>query len=143
MNYYKGSKELLLALKNNMYRLSNRQRMQVLLSLISEVPDSLSVIGQMGLIDPDRVRELVSKGATGYAICQALLNKIEVKSPNSDELSLKIYGYVKPITGADLNNFIDIAYGRIQQQEIEGYEPKEHYQEQELTLDEITQGIEL
>lgn len=139
---YKGSKELCLALKNNIYRLNNHQRMQILLSIISEVPDSLSLIGQMGLIDPDRVRELLSKGATGYSICQAMLNMIEVKTPNSDELSLKVYGHVKPITPAELNEFIDLAVETIHQQELEGYDLNEHHQEDELTLDEIqTMGL--
>lgn len=58
---YKGSKELCLALKKNIYKLNNHQRMQILLSVISEIPDSLSLIGQMGLIDPDRVRVLLAK----------------------------------------------------------------------------------
>lgn len=140
---YKGSKELCLALRNNMYKLNNKQRMQILLSIISEVPDSLSLIGQMQLIDPDRVRDLVAKGATGYTICEALLNMIEVKTPNSDELSLKVYGYVKPITPAELNNFIDLAIGRIQQQELEGYDLEEHHQEYELSLDEIETSMGL
>lgn len=140
---YKGSKELCLALRNNMYKLNNKQRMQILLSVISEVPDSLSLIGQMQLIDPDRVRDLVAKGATGYTICQALLNMIEVKTPNSDELSLKVYGYVKPITPAQLNEFIDRACATIEQQEMEGYKLKEHYQEDELTLDELQTGLEI
>lgn len=140
---YKGSKELCLALRNNMYKLNNKQRMQILLSVISEVPDSLSLIGQMQLIDPDRVRDLVAKGATGYTICQALLNMIEVKTPNSDELSLKVYGYVKPITPAQLNEFIDRACAIIEQQEMEGYKLEEHYQEDELTLDELQTGLEL
>lgn len=140
---YKGSKELCLALRNNMYKLNNKQRMQILLSVISEVPDSLSLIGQMQLIDPDRVRDLVAKGATGYTICQALLNMIEVKTPNSDELSLKVYGYVKPITPAQLNEFIDRACAIIEQQEMEGYKLEEHYQEDELTLDELQVGMEL
>ena len=78
---YKGSKEICLALKKNIYKLNNHQRMQILLSVISEIPDSLSLIGQMGLIDPDRVRVLLAKGATGYTICQALLNMVEVKAP--------------------------------------------------------------
>ena len=140
---YKGSKELCLALRNNMYKLNNKQRMQILLSVISEVPDSLSLIGQMQLIDPDRVRNLVAKGATGYTICQALLNMIEVKTPNSDELSLKVYGYVKPITPAQLNEFIDRACATIEQQEMEGYKLEEHYQEDELTLDELQTGLEI
>lgn len=140
---YKGSKELCLALRNNMYKLNNKQRMQILLSVISEVPDSLSLIGQMQLIDPDRLRDLVAKGATGYTICQALLNMIEVKTPNSDELSLKVYGYVKPITPAQLNEFIDRACATIEQQEMEGYKLEEHYQEDELTLDELQTGLEL
>ena len=140
---YKGSKELCLALRNNMYKLNNKQRMQILLSVISEVPDSLSLIGQMQLIDPDRVRDLVAKGATGYTICQALLNMIEVKPPNSDELSLKVYGYVKPITPAQLNEFIDRACATIEQQEMEGYKLEEHYQEDELTLDELQTGLEI
>lgn len=140
---YKGSKELCLALRNNMYKLNNKQRMQILLSVISEVPDSLSLIGQMQLIDPDRVRDLVAKGATGYTICQALLNMIEVKTPNSDELSLKVYGYVKPITLAQLNEFIDRACATIEQQEMEGYKLEEHYQEDELTLDELQTGLEI
>ena len=140
---YKGSKELCLALRNNMYKLNNKQRMQILLSVISEVPDSLSLIGQMQLIDPDRVRDLVAKGATGYTICQALLNMIEVKTPNSDELSLKVYGYVKPITPAQLNEFIDRACATIEQQEMEGYKLEEHYQEDELTLDELHTGLEI
>ena len=101
---YKGSKELCLALKKNIYKLNNHQRMQILLSVISEIPDSLSLIGQMGLIDPDRVRVLLTKGATGYTICQALLNMVEVKAPDSDELSLKVYGYVKPITPVQLRD---------------------------------------
>lgn len=140
---YKGSKELCLALRNNMYKLNNKQRMQILLSVISEVPDSLSLIGQMQLIDPDRVRDLVAKGATGYTICQALLNMIEVKTPNSGELSLKVYGYVKPITPAQLNEFIDRACATIEQQEMEGYKLEEHYQEDELTLDELQTGLEI
>lgn len=140
---YKGSKELCLALRNNMYKLNNKQRMQILLSVISEVPDSLSLIGQMQLIDPDRVRNLVAKGATGYTICQALLNMIEVKTPNSDELSLKVYGYVKPITPAQLNEFIDRACATIEQQEMEGYKLEEHYQEDELPLDELQTGLEI
>lgn len=140
---YKGSKELCLALRNNMYKLNNKQRMQILLSVISEVPDSLSLIGQMQLIDPDRVRDLVAKGATGYTIYQALLNMIEVKTPNSDELSLKVYGYVKPITPAQLNEFIDRACATIEQQEMEGYKLEEHYQEDELTLDELQTGLEI
>ena len=140
---YKGSKELCLALRNNMYKLNNKQRMQILLSVISEVPDSLSLIGQMQLIDPDRVRDLVAKGATGYTICQALLNMIEVKTPHSDELSLKVYGYVKPITPAQLNEFIDRACATIEQQEMEGYKLEEHYQEDELTLDELQTGLEI
>ena len=140
---YKGSKELCLALRNNMYKLNNKQRMQILLSVISVVPDSLSLIGQMQLIDPDRVRDLVAKGATGYTICQALLNMIEVKTPNSDELSLKVYGYVKPITPAQLNEFIDRACATIEQQEMEGYKLEEHYQEDELTLDELQTGLEI
>lgn len=140
---YKGSKELCLALRNNMYKLNNKQRMQILLSVISEVPDSLSLIGQMQLIDPDRVKDLVAKGATGYTICQALLNMIEVKTPNSDELSLKVYGYVKPITPAQLNEFIDRACATIEQQEMEGYKLEEHYQEDELTLDELQTGLEI
>lgn len=140
---YKGSKELCLALRNNMYKLNNKQRMQILLSVISEVPDSLSLIGQMQLIAPDRVRDLVAKGATGYTICQALLNMIEVKTPNSDELSLKVYGYVKPITPAQLNEFIDRACATIEQQEMEGYKLEEHYQEDELTLDELQTGLEI
>lgn len=140
---YKGSKELCLALRNNMYKLNNKQRMQILLSVISEVPDSLSLIGQMQLIDPDRVRDLVAKGATGYTICQALLNMIEVKTPNSDERSLKVYGYVKPITPAQLNEFIDRACATIEQQEMEGYKLEEHYQEDELTLDELQTGLEI
>lgn len=140
---YKGSKELCLALRNNMYKLNNKQRMQILLSVISEVPDSLSLIGQMQLIDPDKVRDLVAKGATGYTICQALLNMIEVKTPNSDELSLKVYGYVKPITPAQLNEFIDRACATIEQQEMEGYKLEEHYQEDELTLDELQTGLEI
>ena len=140
---YKGSKELCLALRNNMYKLNNKQRMQILLSVISEVPDSLSLIGQMQLIDPDRVRDLVAKGATGYTICQALLNMIEVKTPNSDELSLKVYGYVKPITPAQLNEFIDRACATIEQQEMEGYKLEEHYQEDELTLDELQTWLEI
>lgn len=140
---YKGSKELCLALKNNIYRLNNRQRMQILLSVISEVPDSLSLLGQMNLIDPDRIKVLLSKGATGYTICQALLNMIEVKAPDSDELSLKVYGYVKPITPAELNNFIDLAVETIQQQELEGYDLKEHQQEYELSLSEMETSMEL
>ena len=89
---YKGSKELCLALKKNIYKLNNHQRMQILLSVISEIPDSLSLIGQMGLIDPDRVRVLLTKGATGYTICQALLNMVEVKARGAFVMAVTIEG---------------------------------------------------
>ena len=68
---------------------------------------------------------------------------VEVKAPDSDELSLKVYGYVKPITPAELNNFIDLAVERIQQQELEGYDLEEHHQEYELSLDEIETSMGL
>ena len=89
---YKGSKEICLALKKNIYKLNNHQRMQILLSVISEIPDSLSLIGQMGLIDPDRVRVLLAKGATGYTICQALLNMVEVKARGAFVMAVTIEG---------------------------------------------------
>ena len=35
------------------------------------------------------------------------MDSIEISTPNSDELSLKAFGYIKPITPAELDNYID------------------------------------
>ena len=47
------------------------------------------------------------------------------------------------MTPAELHNFIDLAVGRIQQQELEGYDLEEHHQEYELSLDEIETSMGL
>ena len=98
---YTSAVEFLRDLKNNTYHFNIRQRMKMLLVVIGEHPDSMSLIQNMGIIDPDRIKVLCQKGANGYVLAQALMDSIEISTPNSDELSLKAFGYIKPITPAE------------------------------------------
>ena len=86
---YTSAVEFLRDLKNNTYHFNIRQRMKMLLVVIGEHPDSMSLIQNMGIIDPDRIKVLCQKGANGYVLAQALMDSIEISTPNSDELSLK------------------------------------------------------
>lgn len=54
--------EFLKDLKSNTYHLNDRQRMKMLLVVIGEHPDALSIIKNMGLIDLDMVNLLLSQG---------------------------------------------------------------------------------
>ena len=69
---YTSAVEFLRDLKNNTYHFNIRQRMKMLLVVIGEHPDSMSLIQNMGIIDLDRIKVLCQKGANGYVIAQAL-----------------------------------------------------------------------
>ena len=137
MNYNKQN-ELLHNLRINCYSLSSKQRFQIFLSVISEHPDSLSLLYNLQLLDLDLMNECIRKGITGYDIVQLLLNSIEIKTPNSDELSLSLFGYVKTITPAELNEYIDEVVTILNEQiPYMEYQDKATVIEQEMTMDEI------
>lgn len=135
---YKKQNELLHKLRSNYYSLSSRQNFQIFLSVISEHPDSLSLLYNLKLLDMDLMNECIRKGITGYDIVQLLLNSIEIKTPNSDELSLSLFGYVKTITPAELNEYIDEVVTMLNEQiPYIDYQDKATVIEQEMTMDEI------
>lgn len=135
---YKKQNELLQKLRNNYYDLSSRQKFQFFLFVISEHPDSLSLLYNLQLLDQDLMNECIRKGITGYALAQLLLNSIEIKTPNSDELSLSLFGYIKTITPAELNEYIDEVVTMLNEQiPYMEYQDKATVIEQEMTMDEI------
>lgn len=135
---YKKQNELLHKLRNNYYSLSSRQNFQIFLSVISEHPDSLSLLYNLKLLDMDLMNECIRKGITGYDLAQLLLNSIEIKTPNSDELSLSLFGYIKTITPAELNEYIDEVVTMLNEQiPYMEYQDKATVIEQEMTMDEI------
>lgn len=135
---YKKQIEFLNKLKRNYYSLSLRQRFHIFLSVISEHPDSLSLLYNFHLLDIDLMNECIRKGITGYEITQLLLNCIEIKTLNSDELSLSLFGYIKIITPAELNDYIDEVVTMLSEQiPYNEYQDKATIIEQEMTMDEI------
>lgn len=139
---YTSAVEFLRDLKNNTYHFNIRQRMKMLLVVIGEHPDSMSLIQNMGIIDPDRIKVLCQKGANGYVLAQALMDSIEISTPNSDELSLKTFGYIKPITPAELDNYIDEVIERLEnQKQYLKNETEVERINQEIALDELEQFL--
>lgn len=139
---YTSAVEFLRDLKNNIYHFNIRQRMKMLLVVIGEHPDSMSLIQNMGIIDPDRIKVLCQKDANGYVIAQALMDSIEISTPNSDELSLKAFGYIKPITPAELDNYIDEVIERLEnQKQYLKNETEVERINQEIALDELEQFL--
>lgn len=138
---YTCAVEFLRDLKNNTYHFNIRQRMKMLLVVIGEHPDALSIIKNMGLIDLDLVNQLLAQGANGYTISQAIMNSIEIKTPSSDELSLSCFGYVKAITPSELNVYIDEVIERMEAQSMYSVKSIELEQEQEMALDEIEEFL--
>jgi hypothetical protein len=133
--------EFLKDLKSNTYHLNDRQRMKMLLVVIGEHPDALSIIKNMGLIDLDMVNLLLSQGVNGYTIAQTIMNSIEIKTPSSDELSLSCFGYIKAITPSELNIYIDEVMERIEAQSMYSVKSIELEKEQEMALDEIEEFL--
>lgn len=137
---YKGYRDLLKELKRNPYQISDRLRMIQVISIIGEHPDAISIYQNLSIIDPDKIKALVAKGANGVAIAHVLLNDITLKTTSSNELMLKTYGYNKPINPAGLNETIDDVYMRFegQYQTQRANEFEEHgNQETELALGEL------
>lgn len=137
MNYKKYA-ELLKMISSNYYHLTLKQQTAIYLSVISEHPDSLSLLYNMHLIDKDMINDCIKKGISGYALTQYIIDNIEIKTQNSDELSLSLFGYVRTITPAELSDYIDDAVTAITEQipYIE-YTDKAAVIEQQMTLDEI------
>ena len=139
---YNGSLKLLKEVRKNTYQLNDRQRFQMLMMIIGEHPDSMSLIQNMGIIDLDRIKVLCQKGANGYVIAQALMDSIEISTPNGDELSLKAFGYIKPITPAELDNYIDEVIERLEnQKQYLKNETEVERINQEIALDELEQFL--
>lgn len=139
---YESTARFLRDIRNNIYQMNNQQRLQMMLIAISEHPDSLSLIRNLDIIDPDLLNQLIMNGANGYAVAQSMLNQIEIKTPNSDDLSMAVFGYVKTITPAELDDYIDEVYGRIESQQIYSKDLEEaRYQEQEIALDELEEFL--
>lgn len=137
MNYEKQL-EFLKQIKINYYDMTLKQRTFIFFQIISEHPDSLSILYNMNLIDKDFITVCIQKGLTGYSLSQALINSIEIKTTSSDELSLTLFGYIRTITPAELNDYIDDVVTSITEQiQYLEYQNKGVTIEQELALDEI------
>lgn len=137
MNYEKQL-EFLKQIKINYYDMTLKQRTFIFFQIISEHPDSLSILYNMNLIDKDFITACIQKGLTGYSLSQALIDSIEIKTTSSDELSLTLFGYIRTITPAELNDYIDDVVTSITEQiQYLEYQNKGVTIEQELALDEI------
>lgn len=145
MNNYGKLSSNLKQLRENSSHLSSRQRLMILMALVSNHPDFSSILKSWNLVDSKNLQQMVNRGYSGYQMGMDILNHIQLKTSNSTELSVKYNGYSKPITGADLNEMIDKVATRVQeQQEYTAVVNEEYHQnqddmieEEETTLDEL------
>lgn len=137
---YREMKTKLVNIKKNTSNLTQKERLEEFLKIIWEHPDAISIMGNLGIIDIDSIHMLKSKGVVGTALTNAVLDAIEIKTPNSDALSLHLFGYIKPITPEDLNNYIDEVYDRVNAQ-IKFFDYQQDVQDgiDQMNLDEIEQ----
>lgn len=139
------AEERIRALKKKFNTMSSQKAFTELLEIVQMHPDAMSILGDMKLIDKEHMLALRAKGCTGYALTKAIMNQIEIRTSNSTELSIKMFGYNRMITPSSINNYIDIVATRIQQQkeytELLNKKSSKEYddmlQEEELTLDEL------
>ena len=103
----------LMYLKKNLKHLPEDERTRQLIQIIGYHPDALQIYKDMFLSN-GQVNQLIQKGANGLAVSKDILNKAEIKTPNSAEITYRYYGYCKTITPALLNQVIDDIATRIQ-----------------------------
>lgn len=137
-------------LKLNPNKMNQAARLEELIKTISEHPDGLQIFANLRLIDPEHLTALQKKGATGRAVAESIFNNIQIKTPNSDDLSYRYYGYIRHITADELDQLIDRVATRLQiQAEIQEMSDSQQYEinthelenEDELTLDELNEGL--
>ncbi|MDH6367378.1 MULTISPECIES: hypothetical protein [unclassified Breznakia] len=122
-----------------------RKVLRELIKVIGYHPDALTIYSDLKLIDLDMVKSFREKGVSGRLVADKVLKNLEIKTPNSQELSIKIFGYYKKITPATLDGYIDYVADRVQlqkeiatnQRRLQQKELDDLIQEEESTLGEI------
>ena len=111
------SQGMLRELKKNPHKLTDRQKFSILLSIVAEHPNALDIFKNMQFIDEDMVKELQLNHSSGWGAAKRILDSMEIKTPNSIELSIKYRGYAKPITAIELDQLIDLVETQMQYRE--------------------------
>ena len=140
--------ERIKSLQNNKEDLSMQARLMILIALVSQHPDSPSIMNSWDIVDPDRMKTLMANGCGGYLIGLDILNHIDISTTSSKELSLRYNGYIKPITEHDIDILIDKVATRL---EMQKFYLKQHshmmnqdrVQQEEMALNDLSQQMEL
>lgn len=128
-------------IKNKTKGMTDEQRLKLLIREIGYHPDAIQIFANMNLISKEQVMTANTKGIKGYQMAKDILKKMEIKTSNSNELTYKYYGYVRPITPGMLDQMIDMVATRVQLQkeyaELAHQEIDDLVQEEDLTLGEL------
>ncbi|MDQ0361586.1 hypothetical protein [Breznakia pachnodae] len=144
MNYSEAASQLR-ELKKNRKKMPTKEVLQNLIRIIGTHPDAISIFGDMRWINTNQMQRLRENGVSGWGLAQTVLKQMEIRTTNSMELSIKMFGYNKPITPADLDNYIDIVATRVQQQKeytevankLHNQSIDDNIQEEDMTMDEL------
>lgn len=126
--------------RKNPKKLSEKERVRAIISLLGQQPNAIELYRDM-FLDEQQIHSLYKNGINSMAIVKNIENEASIKTTNSSELTYSYYGYVKTITPATLNQFIDDVATRIQLENEYArtyhIESLQEEKEDELTLNEL------
>lgn len=126
--------------KRNPKKLSEEQRVKAIISLLGQHPNAIELYRDM-FLNNQQIHSLYKNGINNTALVKNIENEATIKTTNSSELTYSYYGYVKTITPATLNQFIDDVATRIQLEneyaKTYHIESLQEEREDELTLNEL------
>lgn len=137
---YDATLDKLYMIKMNPYKMTQKQRLRELITVIGEHPEAVYWCKNL-FATSKQLNELQQQGLSGWGITQHILKNCEIVTSNSKDLTYRYFGYVKPITPATLNQVIDAVATRIQleQEYAMVYHNQRPEQEDELTMGELSQ----
>lgn len=137
----KKMEKKLLEIKRSSRKLSNEERLRLFIKEIGYHPDAIQILANLHLISKEQVMNSHSQGVKGFQLAKNILKNIEIKTSNSNELTYKYFGYVRPITPRELDQMIDMVATRVQLQKeyskLANQEIDDLVQEEETTLGEL------
>ena len=120
----------------------DRKQIQELLKILSQHPDALDMIDNV-FLDSKQIRLIKENGFSAETVLNHMADHLQIRTSNSLELTYKYYGYVRPITPAFLNQFLDEIMTRIQLEteyaEVANLDAYIERQEDKTTANELGQ----
>lgn len=128
--------------KKGLGRTLNKETIQELIEILSQHPDALNMIENV-FLDSKQVQLIKDNQFSAETVLKHMAQNLQIRTSNSLELTYKYYGYVRTITPAFLDQFIDEVMTRVQLEseyaEIANVEPYIEQQEEKTTMNELSQ----